>query len=431
MLARVSEKMTRLIVIQNVWRCEDNPLLQSAKDKEKMDTVIIGNINAQYHHDAHDFPERSPDFIRFNLASALEMSQRFFQQTSYRIPIFCHETSDLLQQLITQLSITHCRVEQPIAIHEIRILNRLQQQFPQLSIEEVLCDTLFTPEELQFKKTVFQKSFTHFRKKLEAQSLTINLANQPLDVSQLKPYPPSLIPVPAVVEAEPLNCTLFQPGEQAAKERLDYYLAGSHSIKTYKETRNGLLGFDFSSKLSPWLAHGTLSPKRVIVAIEDYEEEYGANESTYWLKFELLWREFFKHAMLHQPRAFFLFKGIQNHPPSTSNNSQGFEHWINGTTAHDFVNANMIELKQTGYMSNRGRQIVASYLVNELNYDWRMGAYHFQAQLIDYDVSSNWCNWAYLAGVGHDPRKRHFNIDKQQHSYDPDHAYIDHWLEKR
>ena len=75
MPVRVSEKMTQLIVIQNVWRCEDNPLLQSAEDKEKMDTIIIGNVNARYHHDAYGFPERSPDFIRFNLASALEMSQ--------------------------------------------------------------------------------------------------------------------------------------------------------------------------------------------------------------------------------------------------------------------------------------------------------------------------------------------------------------------
>ncbi len=423
--------MTRLIFIQNTWRCDDNALLQLNDDAAKIETVIIGNVDAKFDQDVYGFPRRSPDFIRFNLASALEMSQTFLQQTGYRIPIFNQETDTLLQHLIQQLEITHCRIEQPIAVDEINQLKLLQRQFPQLVIETVLCETLYTPDELQLPKSSFQKSFTHFRKKLEAKAVLVNLSNQPLDPSRLKPYQDDTLAQRAITEAEPLQCQLFQPGEQAARQRLNYYLTGSHCIKTYKATRNELLGFDFSSKLSPWLAHGALSPKRVIIAIERYETEYGANESTYWLKFELLWREFFKHAMIHQPKAFFLIGGMQQQPPTTSNNVRGFDQWVNASTAHDFINANMIELKQTGYMSNRGRQLVASYLVNELNHDWRMGAYHFQAQLIDYDVSSNWCNWAYLAGVGHDPRKRQFNIDKQQKQYDPDRCYIDHWINQR
>ncbi len=103
--------------------------------------------------------------------------------------------------------------------------------------------------------------------------------------------------------------------------------------------------------------------------------------------------------------------------------------WVNGTTSVDFIDANMRELQLTGFMSNRGRQNVASYLCNDLKLDWRFGAAYFEQQLIDYDVCSNWGNWAYLAGVGNDPREnRYFNIEKQAQDYDKNKAYRNLWL---
>jgi deoxyribodipyrimidine photo-lyase len=103
--------------------------------------------------------------------------------------------------------------------------------------------------------------------------------------------------------------------------------------------------------------------------------------------------------------------------------------WINGQTESDFVNANMLELRETGFMSNRGRQIVASYLINDLKVDWRFGAAYFEEQLIDYDVCSNWGNWAYLAGVGNDPRSnRYFDTKKQADIYDKNGEYRNRWL---
>jgi len=93
------------------------------------------------------------------------------------------------------------------------------------------------------------------------------------------------------------------------------------------------------------------------------------------------------------------------------------------------VLVSMQELNLTGFMSNRGRQNVASYLCNDLNEDWRYGAAYFEQQLIDYDVCSNWGNWAYLAGVGNDPRgNRVFNIEKQASEYDKNRKFRDRWL---
>ena len=110
-----------------------------------------------------------------------------------------------------------------------------------------------------------------------------------------------------------------------------------------------------------------------------------------------------------------------------------FKSWTDSTTPYPIVNACMKQLKKTGYMSNRGRQIVASCFINELNLDWRYGAAYFESQLIDYDVGSNWGNWQYLAGVGADPRStqkggRHFDLSKQQRRYDPNGDFILKWL---
>ena len=92
------------------------------------------------------------------------------------------------------------------------------------------------------------------------------------------------------------------------------------------------------------------------------------------------------------------------------------------------MNAAMLELKSTGWMSNRMRQIVASYFIYDLDQDWRVGAAYFESQLIDYDVSSNWGNWAYIAGVGNDPRAgRQFNLEKQEEQYDKEKRYQNTW----
>ena len=87
----------------------------------------------------------------------------------------------------------------------------------------------------------------------------------------------------------------------------------------------------------------------------------------------------------------------------------------------------MNELNSTGWMSNRGRQNVASYLIHDLNLPWVWGAGYFEAKLIDYDVSSNWGNWLYLSGQGTDPRSRKFNVEKQAQDYDPNAEYRKKW----
>lgn len=156
--------------------------------------------------------------------------------------------------------------------------------------------------------------------------------------------------------------------------------------------------------------------------VNAWEVEHGSGESSYWIGFELLWREYFLRAAQLEGEALF---GDARLPPTNAD----FDAWREANTGVPFIDAAMLELSSTGWISNRARQNVASFLVKDLGVDWRLGAAWFEHCLIDYDVASNWGNWRYIAGVGRDPRQdRYFNVLKQAGHYDPKGLYVAHWL---
>lgn len=280
--------------------------------------------------------------------------------------------------------------------------------------------TLFEEDDIPFEKMPFL--FTEFRKAVEYDVRPRELISRKATAATRE----VIFPFPVQkVEQDPRTAFPFKGGELAAKRRLNDYL--SVPIRTYKETRNGF-GVDDSTKLSAYLANGSLSPRRVFFELEAHERTHGVNESTYWLYFELLWREFFQWVALEQGKKLFRAQGIRSKRKDWRVEADVIEKWRRGETGVDFVDAFMRELNATGWMSNRGRQIVANYFAKELKQDWRYGAAYFESKLIDYDVASNWGNWAYQAGVGNDSRDRRFNIDRQQFTYDPDRAFRNKWL---
>lgn len=221
----------------------------------------------------------------------------------------------------------------------------------------------------------------------------------------------------------------FIGGESHGIAQLNYYFSESKLLKTYLDTRNELLGWDFSSKFSAWLSAGCLSPKYIYQKIQEFEKEFGSNQSTYWLYFELLWRDYFRLIGKKYGNVIFKQEGILNKKLFYNNDFGTFEKWTKGKTGVPFIDANMRQLNQTGFMSNRGRQNVASYLVKDLRINWLLGAAYFESKLIDYDPCSNYCNWMYIAGVGNDPREdRHFNIASQAKKYDADGKFMYYWL---
>lgn len=326
--------------------------------------------------------------------------------------------------------------------YEKKQLQTIQLSCPQLEVISEESSTLFREEQFPFSLQELPEHFTLFRKKVE--ELDIDpvakapewLPSFPQELTQSENPAKQLLKYGNKAD---LIKTDIQGGNIAGHSRLHDYTFTSENILTYKETRNGLLDFDDSSKLSPWLANGNLSAKEVYWKIKRFEQNRKANESTYWLYFELLWREYFQWYLHKHQRHCFRFSGIKSTgikgtgkkwaSPLTSFWPERFEKWRTGNTPWPIVNACMRQLNATGYMSNRGRQIVASCLVHELNLDWRYGAAWFEEQLIDFDVASNWGNWQYLAGVGADPRgHRKFDLEKQTRQYDPHNEFIAHWI---
>ena len=325
-----------------------------------------------------------------------------------------------------------------VAFEEKKTEERVEKELwkSKCEIETYSTSTLYHAQDLPFSIKDIPDVFTNFRKRIEKESSIREIFSAPLAIKS--PNIPELqLPRLEQLGLIPSNIDVraaitFKGGETEGYKHLHYYFTQTKAISNYKDTRNEMIGTDYSSKFSAWLALGCLSPREIYVELKKYEEQFGANESTYWLIFELLWRDYFRFMMKKHRHQFFQQTGIKSNELNTNNHNEELLHkWINSQTGNDFIDANMLELKLTGYMSNRGRQNVASYLCNDLKLDWRYGAAYFEQQLIDYDVCSNWGNWAYLAGVGNDPRgNRYFNIEKQANDYDSKKTYRNLWLTK-
>jgi len=292
--------------------------------------------------------------------------------------------------------------------------------------------TLFHEEDIPWPIGKLPNIFTQFRKENEKQTEVRDLIASPRDFS-------GSVTVNTNFEFSDLGIQKVQPdsksvldfqgGETYAWERLNHYFWETDQLKEYKITRNGLLGSDYSSKFSPWLALGCISPKSIFYQVKNYEKERKKNQSTYWLVFELIWRDYFYFVSKKFGSKLFQKEGIKGNDYDWKWDLALFDKWKKGETGVPFIDANMRELNASGFMSNRGRQNVASFLVKDLGIDWRMGAWYFEQQLLDYDVASNWGNWAYVAGVGNDPREnRYFNILSQAKKYDAKGEYVRYWV---
>lgn len=318
-------------------------------------------------------------------------------------------------------------------IVEKNVIESLNQA--RIEIQTFWSKTLIHKDDLNFDLQDLPNVFTSFRKKSEKNLKIREDFSVPKSLPEF-PAETKTYDIPALEKFgfdpnfyESRKAIPFIGGEDRALQRLEHYFWKSNAVTEYKKTRNGLIGADYSTKFSPWLANGSISPRTIYFELKSYEEERTSNDSTYWVQFELLWRDYYRFVSMKFGDQIFYKNGIKNIDLSLEKDLDKFWIWANGETHLDFINANMEEINKTGFMSNRGRQNVASYLVKDMKIDWRLGASYFESLLIDYDVASNWGNWLYVAGLGNDPREdRYFNVQRQQKMYDPHGDYVRLWL---
>ncbi|UJR31796.1 hypothetical protein I4U23_019273 [Adineta vaga] len=305
-----------------------------------------------------------------------------------------------------------------------------------IRIKEFWTSTLYHPDDLPYNNPkAFPDVYTQLRVALEKQGVQVRrLVNIP---NVFKPLPDGLAKtnLPNLSDFGYSNVTLhtksvfvLQGGESSGLAHLQSYIWEKNLVQSYKQTRNSLIGPENTTKFSAWLSNGSLSPRKIFFEIKKYENEQGLRDVGYWIIFELLWRDFFKFIAMKYGTRLFYGRGLRQEPYVWKHNMEQYEVWRTGNTGIPFVDANMREIMATGWMSNRGRQNVASFLTKDLGIDWRYGAVWFESILIDHDVCSNYGNWIYVAGIGNDPREnRHFNMVKQGFDYDPKGEFIRTW----
>lgn len=374
--------------------------------------------------------EASPHRAQFVSESLADLSDQL-RELNIHFFVFENAESELFKNFLISYNIKTIATAESYNSQKQNWQKHLAKLYDFVDFRYFPNETLLNLDHFQLSSGLIPDNFTAFRKLVESQWKVAEITAPPNITNPNVPLKPEyagflLKSVPAAAAAP----SIFKGGRAAGLKRLEQYLFTSQKILSYKDTRNGMLDFDDSSKFSPWLSVGCLSAKEIYWAVKRFEFEVKSNESTYWLVFELLWRDYFKFLAQKYQDNFFSITGLYAGNTTYINETEpkAFTEWKLGKTPEPFINANMIELLQTGWMSNRGRQNVANYLVKILHVNWTLGARWFAEQLIDYDTENNWGNWLYQSGLGTDPRNRVFNPKLQAQMYDPNQAYQQKWL---
>ena len=425
--------MNNLVWFRNDLRTQDNTsLFQACKNARKVIAIYCLDPR-QFEVNKHGFKKTEKYRAKFLLETLRDLKNNL---AALNIPLFIyHDTPEnCIPSLVKDYEITSMFFQKEWTPDEVADNNALKTQLPTVNFIETYDQFLFHPDAIPYAGfDKIPEVFTEFRKKCEKESkIKLCVAVQP------QPKENFIETDKAIPTLEDLGLESFRldknsafpfrGGETAALKRVENYFFETENLSEYKKTRNGLIGEGYSSKLSAWLANGSISARTIYWEVQNYEREVCKNEDTYWLIFELIWRDYFKYVSLKHGDKIFKLDGILGKQYEWKTNAKAFREWINGNTREPFVNANMIELQRTGFMSNRGRQNVASYWAKEWEQDWRIAAKYFESMLIDYDVHSNYGNWMYNAGVGNDPRDRKFNIKRQAETYDAQGKYQKLWL---
>ncbi|MFL2634039.1 MAG: DASH family cryptochrome [Candidatus Marisimplicoccus sp.] len=425
------QKINSLVWFRNNMRIEDNTSLTNAINNSDN---VFGFINIDpknFLSTKHGFKKTEKFRVKFLLETIFDLKNQL-DTLNISLIITNKDFDQSINEIIKQYKVTDIYTQTEWTRDELKEESFIPEE---INLIKDFDQFLFSPNDVRSLYDNIPRGFSNFRKKCEKY----------LSVYDTLPIPRSLdsdnkisidYPIPSLSDLGFKDFKVhkdsvfnFKGGEMNAKNRIINYFFKTKNVSKYKLTRNGLIGEDYSSKFSPWLANGSVSVKYIYKLLKEYETEVEKNDSTYWLYFELIWRDFFKYVSMQHKDKFFNKDGIYGEDKEWSDDKDILLNWINGKTDEPFVNANMIELSETGFMSNRGRQNVSNYLTKELKIDWRIGAEYFESMLIDYDVHSNYGNWLYNAGIGNDSMPfRKFNPKLQSDRYDPDKLYEKIWL---
>lgn len=369
-------KKIGLYLFTNDLRINDNQLLHyAAQSVDKLICVIIEPTLVRFSADLAQEQSYGAHRQAFVSQSIVNLKSNLVKLGQQIVVIRSNHlepdtTEQTLSQIIATQHVTHFFANAHCGYDERRLIRSIQRQSPNL----VMClphhSTLFDSHELPFEFSKVPSSFTKFRKLVE--HLDVNDGETVISAlpPAVRPASTSTISLFSSPNDESAVISDYLGGEDAGLAHLENYFSHDYAFN-YKQTRNAFDGIENSTKFSPWLALGRVSPKTIYRQLKQFEAKHGSNDSTYWIYFELLWREYFYWKCLSLGSS--LFGETSNHELDSSNSSAmsnlNFAKWKSGNTNYPIVDACMRQLNETGYMSNRGRQLTASCLIYELGID--------------------------------------------------------------
>ncbi|KTD32027.1 cryptochrome/photolyase family protein [Legionella israelensis] len=322
----------------------------------------------------------------------------------------------------------HCY--EPLAIKRDKKIKSVLQQSG-IEVKTINGSLLNEPWKIKNQQGDYYKIFTSFWKQcLQVTTVPekISLTNSPKSYDVLSDRLEEWNLLPGKPNWASAFAKHWQPGEEGAHTKLNEFI--EHHLTNYKIARDKPAE-NATSKLSPHLHFGEISPWDVWRAVESAKLDTSCNLSSaeHFLS-EMGWREFSYHLLYHFPALPYENYKTEFDAFPWQKDDAALTCWQNGVTGYPIIDAGMRELWTTGYMHNRVRMIVASFLTKDLLIDWRLGADWFFDTLVDADLASNSANWQWVAGCGVDaaPYFRIFNPVLQSQKFDPDGSYIRRWV---
>ncbi|CEG55643.1 cryptochrome/photolyase family protein [Legionella fallonii] len=416
---------TAIIWFRQDLRCHDNPALTLAcQNHQKLIPLYIKEANPVL-----PIGEAQQWWLHHSLSSLKKELNRVHLDLHFRAA----EPLTLLKELVVQYQVDAVywnRCYEPMHIARDQMI---KAELKNLGVKVISSNgsLLNEPWEVLNQAGSYFKVFTpywrqclrqmHVSTQWQIVQWPLNQAvySQPLEEWHLLPSQPNW--------AEEFSLH-WQPGEEGAAIRLQQFIL--EHLQHYKEQRN-VPAISTTSRLSPHLHFGEISPQQIWRAIQQAMSDSDCDlPSAQTYLTELGWREFSYHLLYHYPRLMDThFKSQFDHFP-WRDDDRALKLWQKGFTGYPIVDAGMRELWQTGYMHNRVRMIVASFLTKDLLIDWRKGAAWFWNTLVDADLANNSASWQWVAGCGADaaPYYRIFNPVLQGEKFDPHGDYVKHWV---
>jgi len=399
-----------LVWFRNDLRLHDNEMLVEAIAKSDSILPVYFFDPAYFEFDTEGNMLEGNSRVKFLIESVAALRESL-KKIGGNLLVINGSPEEHMPALVEQYEIAEVYHHREVATKETTVSSNVEDLLWKLKVnlKHFIGHTLYNKEDLPFPIKDIPDIFAQFKKKTERDAIVKACFLSPEVISLVEVEDWGALPEYHTASAGPLG------GEEQGIAHLNELFKEGSEIYARVNSRANTDKPVYSSKLSPWLALGCLSPRKVYWAVKDAERRFGTNTNFNHLILGLLWRDYFR--FMFKKHTLHYFTDIVTEADSVAGAAQdelNLQAWKDGTTGHGLVDKYMHELNVSGYISHAGRLVVATFLIYVLKLNWLEGAAYFEQKLIDYSPASNWGNWANVAMGGKDPRSKNtFDLDKQ------------------